>query len=82
MKAGQVITLLCALVLLLPGTCFAVAGVVGVMYPGGLGLGFVSLLISAAFLAAVIWLIRVVIRWNRIPGAAPSAGSDGGREPP
>jgi len=75
-KAGQVITLLCALVLLLPGTCFAVAGVVGVMYPGGLGWGFLSLLLSAAFLAAVVWLIRAVIRWNRLPPAGPGASAE------
>jgi len=69
MKAGQIITLLCALVLLLPGTCFAVVGLMVVTDPSGLGWGLLSLLISAAFLAVVAWMVRVVIRWNRPPGA-------------
>jgi hypothetical protein len=69
MKAGQVITLLCALVLLLPGTCFGVVGVMVVTDPSGLGWGFLSLLVSAVFFALVVWLVRVVIRWNRPPPA-------------
>jgi len=67
MKAGQIITLLCALVLLLPGTCFAVVGVVVITDPSGLGWGLFLLLIAAAFLAVVAWMVRVVIRWNRPP---------------
>lgn len=72
MKAGQVITLLCALVLLLPGTCFGVMGVIVIFDPSGVGWGILSLLVSAVFFSLVVWLVRVVIRWNR-----PSPGGSG-----
>ena len=68
MKAGQIITLLCALVLLLPGTCFGIAGVMAIGDPHAVGMGLLALLISAGFLAVVVWMVRVVIRWNRPPG--------------
>lgn len=75
MKAGQIITLLCALLLLLPGTCFGIVGIAVITDPNGLGWGFLSLLVSAAFLAVVVWLVRVVIRWNRPPSAGgPRSG--------
>jgi len=54
-------------VLLLPGTCFGVVGLLVITDPSGLGWGLLSLLISVAFLAVVAWMVRVVIRWNRPP---------------
>ena len=75
MKAGQIITLLCALVLLLPGACFTVVGLSVMSDPEGVGWGFLSLLVASPFLAAVVWMIRKVINWNRVPeaGAPPAS---------
>jgi hypothetical protein len=75
MKAGQVITLFCALVLLLPGTCFGVVGVIVIADPNGLGWGFLSLLVAAVFFALVVWLVRVVIGWNRPPPTGPGTSA-------
>jgi len=48
--------------LLLPGTCFAMVGLMVITDPSGLGRGLFALLISAALLAVVAWMARVVIR--------------------
>lgn len=78
MKAGQIITLLCALALLLPGTCFGIVGIAVITDPNGLGWGFLSLLVSAVFFAVVAWMVRVVIRWNRVPKAPELAPPEQG----
>jgi hypothetical protein len=72
MKAGQIITLLCALVLLLPGTCFAVVGIGVMVQPDGFGWGLLAFLVATPFFAVVAWMIRKVIRWNREPEVGAS----------
>jgi hypothetical protein len=46
-----------------------IVGVAVIIDPSGLGWGFLSLMVSAVFFALMVWLGRVMLRWNQVPPA-------------
>jgi len=65
MKAGQVVVIIAAIGMLVPGGCFLVGSVAAFSDPNAIGLGLVMLAIAAGFLALSVYLFRLAIRWNR-----------------
>jgi uncharacterized membrane protein YjjB (DUF3815 family) len=70
MKAGQVLVIIAAIGMLLPGGCFLVVSLGVFSDPHSIGLGLLVLAIAAGFLALSVYLFRLAIRWNRPPASA------------
>jgi uncharacterized membrane protein YjjB (DUF3815 family) len=71
MKAGQVLVIIAAIGMLVPGGCFLVGSLAAFSDPNAIGLGLVVLAIAAGFLALSIYLFRLAIRWNHPPATKP-----------
>jgi uncharacterized membrane protein YjjB (DUF3815 family) len=65
MKAGQVLVIIAAIGMLVPGGCFLVGSIAAFSDPNAISLGIVVLAIAAGFLALSVYLFRLAIRWNR-----------------
>jgi uncharacterized membrane protein YjjB (DUF3815 family) len=72
MKAGQVLVIIAAIGMLVPGGCFLVGSLAAFSDPNAIGLGLVVLAIAAGFLVLSVYLFRLAIRWNRPPASTAS----------
>jgi membrane protein implicated in regulation of membrane protease activity len=71
MTGGQVLALLCAIVLLVPGGCFLIVGI-GSLAEGSSGSGVAALQIGVPIVAVVVLLFWVALR--RRPPSPPGPG--------
>ena len=71
MTGGQVLALLCAIVLLVPGGCFLIVGIAS-LAEGSSGSGVAALQIGVPIVAVVVLLFWVALR--RRPPSPPGPG--------
>ena len=71
MKAGQVLVVIAAIGMLVPGGCLLVGSIAAFSDPNAIGLGLVVLAFAGGFVALSVYLFRLAIRWNRPPAVKP-----------